>query len=265
MSKGAAAARAAGFQQRGLKPAAVLIGAFEIHHRIRSAVLLCASPARSARVFEVEGVGRAGIEPHVENVVDLAPLAGIMIGQQKTRRRTIRVPGIRAFPLESLRNARIDRGSLRMSTLPSGLPRTNTVIGTPQARWREITQSGRLSIMPVMRFSPCERDPARAPDGCKRAGAQCILRQGLAARIRDRLIHRDEPLRRIAKNHRFLRAPGVRILVLEAAARDQHAGVHQSLDDGLVGVALLAFVRDHALCRQSPAPASVKRPSASTV
>ena len=31
---------------------------------------------------------------------------------------------------------------------------TNTVIGTPQARWREITQSGFASIMPVMRFSP---------------------------------------------------------------------------------------------------------------
>ena len=32
---------------------------------------------------------------------------------------------------------------------------TNTAIGTPQARWREITQSGRLTIMPLMRFSPC--------------------------------------------------------------------------------------------------------------
>ncbi len=31
---------------------------------------------------------------------------------------------------------------------------TNTVIGTPQARWREMTQSGRPSIMPRMRFSP---------------------------------------------------------------------------------------------------------------
>jgi hypothetical protein len=28
-------------------------------------------------------------------------------------------------------------------------------MGTPQARWREMTQSGRVSIMPVMRFSPC--------------------------------------------------------------------------------------------------------------
>ena len=45
--------------------------------------------------------------------------------------------------------------SCRISTEPSPFSRTNTAIGTPQARWREITQSGRLSIMPVMRFSPC--------------------------------------------------------------------------------------------------------------
>jgi hypothetical protein len=32
-------------------------------------------------------------------------------------------------------------------TAPDRLWR-NTVIGTPQARWREITQSGRCSIMP---------------------------------------------------------------------------------------------------------------------
>ena len=28
-------------------------------------------------------------------------------------------------------------------------------MGTPQARWRDTTQSGRVSTMPVMRFSPC--------------------------------------------------------------------------------------------------------------
>ena len=32
---------------------------------------------------------------------------------------------------------------------------TKTVIGTPQARWREITQSGRCSTMPLMRLRPC--------------------------------------------------------------------------------------------------------------
>ena len=31
----------------------------------------------------------------------------------------------------------------------------NTVIGTPQARWRDTTQSGLVVTMPRMRFSPC--------------------------------------------------------------------------------------------------------------
>ena len=31
---------------------------------------------------------------------------------------------------------------------------TNSGIGTPQVRWREMHQSGRFSIMPVMRCSP---------------------------------------------------------------------------------------------------------------
>src|SRR5580700_125678 len=44
--------------------------------------------------------------------------------------------------------------SSRISAEPSPFSRTNTAIGTPQARWREITQSGLLLIMPLMRFSP---------------------------------------------------------------------------------------------------------------
>ena len=39
----------------------------------------------------------------------------------------------------------------------------------------------------------------------------------------------------------------MRILMLEPAARDQHAGLDQRLDHRLVGVALLAFVGEHAL------------------
>ena len=39
------------------------------------------------------------------------------------------------------------------ATLPVSLC-WNTVMGTPQARWREITQSGRASIMPRRRFWP---------------------------------------------------------------------------------------------------------------
>ena len=43
----------------------------------------------------------------------------------------------------------------------------------------------------------------------------------------------------------------MRILVLEPAARDQRAGLDQRLDDGLVGVALLALVGDHALALEA--------------
>ena len=43
----------------------------------------------------------------------------------------------------------------------------------------------------------------------------------------------------------------MRVLVLEAAARDEHAGFDQRLDDGLVGVALVALVVDDALALES--------------
>ncbi len=43
----------------------------------------------------------------------------------------------------------------------------------------------------------------------------------------------------------------MRILVLEPAARDERVGLHQRLDDGLVGIALLALVGEHALARKA--------------
>ena len=64
---------------------------------------------------------------------------------------------------------------------------------------------------------------------------------------RERLIHRDEPLRRVAEDDRLLRAPRVRILMLQAAARDDVAGFGQRLDDGIIGVALVAVLLQHAL------------------
>ena len=50
---------------------------------------------------------------------------------------------------------RFTSGSSRISTEPSGFSLMNSAIGTPQARWREITQSGRVATMPPMRFWPC--------------------------------------------------------------------------------------------------------------
>ncbi len=89
------------------------------------------------------------------------------------------------------------------------------------------------------------RHPARDFDRFERAMAQRV------AISRDVLVHRDEPLRRIAEDDRLLRAPRMRILMLEPAARDQHAGVDQRLDHRLVGVALLALVGEHAFAGEA--------------
>ena len=52
---------------------------------------------------------------------------------------------------------------------------TNTVIGTPQARWREITQSGRVSIMPRRRFWPAAGTKRVSLDGLQRQLAHGLL------------------------------------------------------------------------------------------
>ncbi len=96
-----------------------------------------------------------------------------------------------------------------------------------------------------MRFSPVRRHPLHGLDAVERALAQRV------ALARDIAIHRDEPLRRVAEDHRLLRAPGMRILMLQPPARDQHAGIDQRLDHRLVGIALLALVGEHALALEA--------------
>src|SRR6185437_12379341 len=84
------------------------------------------------------------------------------------------------------------------------------------------------------------RHPTGDLDRLQRPDAQRVT--GLV----DALIHRDEPLRRVAEDNRLFRAPAVRVLVFEPAARDDHARVDECFDDRLVGVTLLALVIDNA-------------------
>ncbi len=49
--------------------------------------------------------------------------------------------------------------------------------------------------------------------------------------VAERLVDGDEPLRRVAVDHRRLRAPGMRVGMGEPAAGDQRAGLGQRLDD----------------------------------
>ena len=108
---GRAAAGAAGLEQRGVEPAAVLVGAFEVHHRVGTAV---ADPVQACergeglRILQREGVGRARIEPDVEHVVDLAPvLAGTL--PEEALAGALGVPGVGALGGEGCEDAGVHR------------------------------------------------------------------------------------------------------------------------------------------------------------
>ena len=231
----------------------MLVGTFEIHHGVVAAVDL-APDALEARkmhgVFEHEGMGRAGIEPDVADVVDLFPwLVGVRA--KEALARAVHVPGIGAFGFERVGDAPVDGLVLqdfgcpvavlahehRDRHAPGALPRDHPV-GTAGDHAGDAVLTLR-------------RHPLGDRDGVQCAGAQRLLLSLILPRKgggkRKGLVHRDEPLRRVAEDHRFPGAPGVRVLMLEPATRQQHAAFDQRLDDGLVGVALLALVVDDAL------------------
>ena len=244
--EGRAAAGAAAFEQRRLEPAAVLVGAFQIHHLVVAAVALALDAGEAGEVDRVARARRHGSSRNRTRRRECRR-------SSRSRRDRIRARGSaaprpprttrRRLPASNAAAMRaLTRSSIRISWPPF---LTNTAIGTPQARWRLITQSGLADTMPRMRFSPDGRRPARLADGAQRRLAQA---RGAAG---DRLVHGDEPLRRVAEDDRLLRPPRMRVLVLELAARDQRARRDQRVDDRLVGVAWLALVGEHALAGEA--------------
>jgi hypothetical protein len=117
----------------------VLVGALEVE------VAREAEPALAH-----DGVPRrARLEPHVEDVVHLLELAGGQLRSEAGGR-----PGIRGgVPAREQRQRLLARTEAAVrNTEPSG--RRNAGIGKPQARWREMHQSGRDSSIPSSRFCP---------------------------------------------------------------------------------------------------------------
>ena len=94
-----APAGAHAFQQRGLEPAAMLVGAFQI-----KIGLVGARPMRIDRIFHGKDMGRAGIEPDIENVLHLLVIAGLAALAQEALGLGGE-PGIGAFGLEGFLDA----------------------------------------------------------------------------------------------------------------------------------------------------------------
>src|ERR1019366_5242029 len=98
-----------------MEPAAVLVAAFEIHHGVLAAIDLAldAGELREMnRVLQHEGVRRAGVEPDVENVVDLFP-AVVRALAEETLGGPRLIPGVGALLLEGLDDADLDLGVLQ--------------------------------------------------------------------------------------------------------------------------------------------------------
>ena len=201
-----AAARADADEQRALEPAAELVGAFEIHLR---------GPVEPIGLGQHGKMRRAGLEPHVEDVVLLLQLRGaaraVRSGRQQLLRR-VRVPRVRAFALEKRQHV-AQRGRVRqIVALAAPLAAKNDERHAPESLPRNATSpAGRRSCR------ACGRVPTRAaislsrfPQAPSRAAA--ALRRG--NRLRSR-IHLNEPLLGGAEDHGIVAAPAVRIAVRE--------------------------------------------------
>ena len=93
----------------------MLVRAFEIHDRVGAAVdlaLYACETGEVRRVFEDEGVRRSGIEPDIQDVVNLLPAVVAELAEEALARAR-GVPGVRPLVLESLDDADIDFGILQ--------------------------------------------------------------------------------------------------------------------------------------------------------
>ena len=145
-------------EQRGLEPAAMLVGAFEIHDGVRAAVLLALDAGEAREMLRrLPARRRASSRSRTRHRGCRRPSASPrwQAGRENARARPAHTRRRRPPASKASAMRLLTRSSSRMSTEPSPFSRTNTVIGTPQARCREITQSGLLMTMPLMRFSPC--------------------------------------------------------------------------------------------------------------
>src|SRR5262245_11732980 len=128
----------------------MLVGPFEIER---------GGPFEIEPLLQNEGVGRARVEPNVENVAGLLPFGGISdeVGEEALGCAALE-PGIRAFGAERREDALDQLGRAVDSGARDDFARflvAKHADGNAQARWRETTQAGRVSILPVMRFLPC--------------------------------------------------------------------------------------------------------------
>ena len=208
-------------QQRRLEPAAVLVVRLDVEVRRPR------QPGEAVVVAHRQVRG-AGVEPHVEDVVLLAPTRCRRNAGRRGRRGRSAPPGGRTRRRPRRRRTLLDAGEERArgvavaavgpDRVAGSLAHTSTVIGEPQRRWRETHHSKRFSTMPAMRASPHGGTQVALCDLLERPLAQ--VDAGVRRRVGG---ERDEVLLGGAEDHRLLAAPAVRVVVLALAGGEQRA------------------------------------------
>ena len=230
-----APARAAALQQAGLEPAARLVRPLQIQ---------VGRPAAVAPVLQRKGVGRAGVEPDVQDILDLLERRRVAIGAQELGWVTGE-PGVRALRLDRRCDARVHGGIAQR--LAGGDLHEHGQRRAPGPLARD------QPVRPALHHGAAAGAAGFWIEGGLRDGVERELAQGLLSPPlrgrRDRRVHPDEPLRRVAVDHRGLGPPGVGIAVLQPVAGEQVPRGDQLVHHRAVGRAelarLLAFGLDH--------------------
>ena len=196
--------RRAGFEQRRLEPAAMLVRPFEIEIGDRVGIAFGAHQIRPAPAFQHEGMGRTRIKPHIENVGDTFVIVHRVIGAQIFGGARL-FPGIDAFFGDRRHDPRIHR---RID---------QHIASVAMHKQRQRHAPGALARQhPVGAAFDHGTDAVAAFFGHKRGGldrrhrafAQSARGQHRVEIVRacrqdrrDLFVHRHEPLRRAAKDH----------------------------------------------------------------
>ena len=225
---GRAAARAAALEQRGMEPAAMLVGAFEIE---------VGRPFELGIALEREDVRAARVEPDVEDVRHLLVILGLVLVAEEALGRAFE-PHVGAFGAEGVDHAAHHLG---IAQWLAGL-----LVDEHRDRHAPGALARHAPVRPLLDHAAQPVVAGARHETSRIDRRQRLLAQG-AADVGDRLVHGDEPLRRIAEDHRRLGAPGMRIGVADAAEGQELARLVEGIADRTIGVALHALGRVDAL------------------
>ena len=101
------------------------------------------------------GRTKACVEPDSNQTSTMSMTCSNCAGSRPSPRKRAAAPGLYQASAPSVRKASTTRSMMAGSRSGSPVARsTNTGIGTPQARWREMHQSGRAAIMESRRLRP---------------------------------------------------------------------------------------------------------------